>query len=398
MSTGKPRLGQVDGLRTIAVAMVVCFHYLDRWTTPTFALNIYPYGSTYAHHFLTYGAYGVQLFFIISGFVIFLTLERCTSLIEFFVRRIVRLWPALILATFATILIARSLAGSPPHASDTNSLLPSLTLIPKYVWGLLGVHTSGYADGVLWSLWIEIQFYLVAGIIFFVARRYFLYVMTAIAVALSALTYVVLDHLGRGLGLHLSPRVAFHLREFLIGSNMEAHLWWFIFGMAMYQLWAGRSRTSNLVIAGIAIIFQELTSLHLAPWGPGKGPIFALVIVGIFALFAGGLYLPALGRVLSLRWMRKIGEASYLMYLIHEVIGLTLVIWITRKLHWSGPTSIIAAIGVLVVLLGVCRLSFRYFETPSQRALMSAYRRFARATTPQRSLTKSPPEGSRSTP
>ena len=88
------RLAHLDGLRFLAVTAVILYHYLCRWTPPEYSPSLYPYGSTFAGLKLAqFGWLGVQLFFIISGFVIALTLSRCATLGEFAIRRYSRLAP-----------------------------------------------------------------------------------------------------------------------------------------------------------------------------------------------------------------------------------------------------------------------------------------------------------------
>ncbi len=81
------RLATLDGLRTIAILAVVAFHYCYRWGPPLNPASLYPYGTALAGlPDVRLGQYGVQLFFVISGFVIALTLERCRTPGEFAVR------------------------------------------------------------------------------------------------------------------------------------------------------------------------------------------------------------------------------------------------------------------------------------------------------------------------
>src|SRR5450631_2490401 len=104
------RIDILDGLRGVAVLAVIGFHYFSRWTFPLNEKNLYPYGDVFAHvPFFRFGYLGVNLFFLVSGFVITLTLARCNSSREFFVKRFSRLMPAMVLASSATFLIVRLL-------------------------------------------------------------------------------------------------------------------------------------------------------------------------------------------------------------------------------------------------------------------------------------------------
>src|ERR1044071_1527464 len=99
------RLAALDGLRALAIAWVILFHYAYFWT-PAGAAPLVPYGDAYAWvPFAAVGFLGVHLFFMISGFVILLTLEQTSDFKEFMVRRVVRLWPALFLLGSVTFVV-----------------------------------------------------------------------------------------------------------------------------------------------------------------------------------------------------------------------------------------------------------------------------------------------------
>ena len=89
------RLLFMDGLRGIAIILVFFYHaYSDQWAKFT------PYGDRFDSFFLfRYGEYGVPLFFLISGFVIAMTLEKCTTFRNFMFRRWIRLFPAMLVVS-----------------------------------------------------------------------------------------------------------------------------------------------------------------------------------------------------------------------------------------------------------------------------------------------------------
>lgn len=88
MPNSRPdRLVEVDALRGVAALAVVLFHYTTRFTD-LFQPGVPPAVSFPGGH------YGVNLFFIISGFVIFMTLEKTARPLDFVVSRFSRLFPA----------------------------------------------------------------------------------------------------------------------------------------------------------------------------------------------------------------------------------------------------------------------------------------------------------------
>ena len=109
------RLEVLDGMRGLAALMVVAYHFFARWAEPQFTPTLYAHGDDLAT-FLPLqlaGEVGVHLFFLISGFVIMMTLERATGLLDFIVKRAARLWPAmLVCATLSTLIINVSGVGN----------------------------------------------------------------------------------------------------------------------------------------------------------------------------------------------------------------------------------------------------------------------------------------------
>ena len=128
--TSPARMAHLDGLRGVAILSVLGFHYF------TCFQSIVPYGGAWAEFPpFRWGHLGVHLFFAISGFVIAMTLERCTGLDDFAVRRFARLWPTMLLCSllsYATLSLLPS--PWPPKPAD---FLPSLSFIDGFVWNKL---------------------------------------------------------------------------------------------------------------------------------------------------------------------------------------------------------------------------------------------------------------------
>ena len=122
------------------------FHYF------TCFQSIVPWDGAWAEFpLLRWGHLGVHLFFAISGCVIAMTLERCTGLDDFAVRRFARLWPTTLLCSLlsdATLALLPS--PWPPKPAD---LLPSLSFIDGFVWNqLIPGLDAGWIDVAYGSL------------------------------------------------------------------------------------------------------------------------------------------------------------------------------------------------------------------------------------------------------
>ena len=138
------RLPELDALRGIAALIVVLFHYTWRAHNKLSDLQTIPYG-------LAWGHYGVELFFAISGFVIFMTLERTRQTADFIVSRFSRLFPAF----WAGILVTTSavtLLGAGSLAQPANVILANFTMLQGFLY-------LPSVDGVYCSLTVELGFY-----------------------------------------------------------------------------------------------------------------------------------------------------------------------------------------------------------------------------------------------
>jgi peptidoglycan/LPS O-acetylase OafA/YrhL len=159
MSEGNPyeggehkRFHELDVLRGVAAVGVVLFHYITRYD------QLYPRRGDVAFDF-EIGSSGPLLFFVISGFVIFMTLSRCKVVSDFTVSRFSRLYPAYWAAVLLTYTVG-TIWPLPGQHYTVFQLLINFTMLQAY----LGVPPI---DDVYWTLNIEIFFYATMLILFF---------------------------------------------------------------------------------------------------------------------------------------------------------------------------------------------------------------------------------------
>ncbi len=167
------RLSALDGLRGVAILLVMGFHYFYHLESFYYKSKLYPYGETFSHVLIfKYGYMGVEMFFIISGFVIAMTLESSKSLTDFAIRRFVRIWPALIVSAVITFFLL-NWSDSPFAVFRRQfwpNFLPSLTLTPASLWSGWFPKVD-FVTGVYWSLVVEIRFYMIAVILYWLFAR-----------------------------------------------------------------------------------------------------------------------------------------------------------------------------------------------------------------------------------
>jgi len=157
----------IDGLRFLAILMVVLFHvnaYIQE-KSQTIAFNSTE--SCLSANIFVYGHQGVQLFFVISGFILAMPFMRQSfgqndkqiSLKQYFLRRLTRLEPPYFVSTLVLFLV---LAIFVSEKYSYNDLLASLFASLFYLNNFLFPGESPRINSVTWSLEVEIQFYLLA--------------------------------------------------------------------------------------------------------------------------------------------------------------------------------------------------------------------------------------------
>jgi peptidoglycan/LPS O-acetylase OafA/YrhL len=295
----------VDGLRAVAVLLVVLYHVGVPGPKSGFV--------------------GVDVFFVISGYLItsLLFLEAQQGRIDltaFYARRVRRLFPAMLVVVAATLLLG-AIFLLPIFSEQTSlarsAIATSVYLSNFYFWRYTGDYFSSSTvfEPLLhtWSLAVEEQFYLVwpfliIGLLKLGTRRNLRRDLLVLLVALSAVSF--------GLSLwatHAQPEAAFYLMPF--------RAWQFGAGGIVAILLADRAPGRAalgwaLSIAGLAAILVGGVMLHKQSF-PGWGAL--LPTLGAAAVIAGGQLAPTNFAAALLSWqpVRFIGLVSYSWYLWH---------------------------------------------------------------------------------
>jgi peptidoglycan/LPS O-acetylase OafA/YrhL len=333
------RLRGLDALRGLAALAVVLHHYTARYS----AITEQPLPVSFS---LPEGQYGVELFFILSGFVIFMTLERTPRLYDFVSSRVARLWPAYIACMTVTLIVA-TVAAPPwyPHQGPA-SIAKNLSMMPM----LLGAFPI---DGSYWSLTYEILFYGWAAAAFFLAGPRHTELLCTIWLAASFAWHHA-EH----------PSLPWKLQR--LTELQFANL--FVIGIMIYRI---RTR-QNTVMAALVLACALVLSKMGPYWSlrPIRHSVFA-VLVATFALLVWGATTERswLGRIRPLVWL---GEISYPLYLIHQVIGYVLL----QRLTGFGLGANLAVLATIALVILPAYLISRYIERPGQKAVRSLFARF----------------------
>lgn len=327
----KGRVEFLDGLRGVAIALVVLFHTYSRWT------KLIPFGREFASFPLfAEGWLGVELFFMISGFVIFMTLGKCQSFAEFIGRRWLRLFPAMLVCSLLIFATAWFFWDRPLGKPGWNDLLPGLTFIQPEWWSWVLGAPQRSLENSFWTLFVEVKFYAISGAVYFLLGE------TA-ALAVVALLFLA-ALVGQYLGLSWLNGAA----DFLDAS----YFGWFAAGALFYR-W---SRAHSPGRFGLAVAVALLAPVAI------EDPRleFKIFAYGIVLLFVTANLSPAIQRLLSWRPLLFLGFVSYPLYLVHENMTVSLMIKMGRWAPWIP--AILNPMLPLAAVLGIAWIVAAFAE------------------------------------
>lgn len=347
----KERLACVDGLRGVAVLMVVVYHARFCFIAPP--------GSPYlVDAAILQGYQGVSLFLVLSGFCLSYPLLQRRSAGEarwfvpsvFFARRCLRILPPYYIAFAYFSVMSMGLAaqgvripsiGAPPDLGNlaAHALLIH-NLFPAYVFT---------GNGAFWSLGLEWQWYLVFPFVLlaFVARP-----RLTVAIILAG---VAAWHVLTGDGLQLAVAGRF------ISAALPARLAEFVFGTVVAQTVVQRRSVAIWpLVAGLASPFLIVHVLPAALSQVAYGVAFACLL--LLAL-----------RVSTVRWclewrpLTSLGIASYSIYLVHEPFMQIIDVVLSRLMAPAAVLFFSCSVGILIGVM-FYRLVERPFQQPALRA------------------------------
>ncbi|MFT3704045.1 MAG: acyltransferase [Agriterribacter sp.] len=329
----KGRYNELDALRGIAAIFVLLFHYTLHRPQANLGFR--------------FGVTGVDLFFIISGFVIFMTLKKVKDSSEFIIGRISRLYPTYwACVTFTFILICISAVNSGSRI-DFVQYLVNLTMF-QYYFRIRDI------DGPYWTLLIEMVFYISIILIFYFKMMRFLKPI-GISVAVTAAVLC-----------------------FFFGNNkIVEKIFWvipllsfiplFLAGIIFYEIYTVKEKLlQNYLIIALCFICQ----ITLFPKGRSAEyittPEYFLVLICYFSLFI--LFVHHKLNFIVTGVTIFLGKISYSVYLIHQYISIKVIIpYLTDTLHINFW---IAALGVaLPVVLILASLLTYYVDIPCRKLM-----------------------------
>lgn len=316
------KIPEIEGVRALAILMVLFFHFFARWTPPIYSQDIYPYQIEIARKVSQYGYMGVQLFFMVSGFVILKSLENQASLATFARARIKRIFPSLYIAIPVIYITCNLLNQEFIAPIPISSFLPSLTLVGPDFLNLLFSTNFIWTTGVLWSLFIEIQFYLVAGVLFFNLKKY-TFVTKLFVIALSM----------QSLKIFLVLSESEKIKTFDALLPLHNYIWWFLAGATFYTILNSKKSYYLPTLIMISIFFNMIPLIYESSRVKYKLILCTIVIV-FYLIFYFLTIKPAKIAFLRSSVLIWLGGISYEFYLIHESLGISVI----SKINQFGMT------------------------------------------------------------
>ena len=307
----KARIGELDALRGLAAVAVMVFHFTGH------------YGEDVGHldrplFELAMGNYGVQLFFMISGFVIFMTLEKTRTAMDFVVTRFSRLYPAYWTALAISTLFVYTI-GMPEQRLPLSDLAANVTMVQSLL------HYR-HLDGSYWTLQIELMFY---------AQMLFWFMFGQ----LHRVPWIIAGWLVICVGYYFVQAAGLHVSWTLGQVLILEHIPFFGLGILFYRLHKavpGQWLNHLMIAACIAAIAITHPAVYVS---------VVLFCTAVFYLFVFG----------HLTWLQSapfayLGAISYSLYLLHQAIGFDIIWHLEHDAHASSTLAIFVAIGVTVVL------------------------------------------------
>jgi exopolysaccharide production protein ExoZ len=326
------RIESLQGLRAYAALAVLLVH----------AKFVLPGG-------ISVGSLGVHIFFVISGFII---AHICaTNPACFLRRRIARVAPpywTLTLLVFATALAApKWLHGT---TADPVNLLKSLLFIPY-------MKASGALQPMLfvgWSLNWEMLFYALVSVCLFVSQRYASLLGASLVVALCIVSAWLREPGDVLLAFYSNPAGY----EFVLGA--------LAFEIVVRADAAAVARHRDALTYAL---IAALAALILAEWTLHGHLMFVALAALSFVAVCSATLLSAAGFDLRNTWLIAIGNASYIMYLIHPFCFSLYQNVVSNRYPRLAPDHAIGLILCVAIVVAVSRFLHTYAELPCYRRL-----------------------------
>lgn len=328
-------------LRALA-AWAVVFHHYMQW--------YFGYRSTtlFGFFFTQYGSMGVDVFFVLSGFVVFLMAEKSPQgPLEFLINRFFRIAPTYWFYCAVVVLCISIFPRGFEYTSyNAKSILTTLLFLPSWNPTGLGIFPVLVVG---WTLNYEIFFYVALAACMAISRRHFFMILFC---AFTVLPLIYPNHLYYG-----NIAGSTKLWEFLAGALLS--IAWRSRGVATFV-----ERRNVLVAAYVILIFLS-TVLLQRTFGEHRPLAISVVLLALIA----ERYVNPDSKVVQ--WLVKLGDESYSTYLVHGIV-LGIIIHVTGT-NLRQPAQMGALLCYAVSVYGVSVASYQVLERSRYIAKLQNY-------------------------
>lgn len=363
------KIPELDGLRGIAIIMVLMHHMASENQ-----LRSYPMAKMLLYPFSTLGWAGVDLFFVLSGFLITGILleskERASGhyFRNFYVRRVLRIMPVYYLSIFLVFVVWRGffqqrIGTACDHEIYYLFYLQNWLEVCRVKTGF----NSGYI-GHFWSLALEEQFYIIwPCVVWFLSPRRLL--VFSFTVLVGALIARIVFNAMATTGFEAYSYSSFtRYDELAFGAIVAV-------GRSEYSVKMERfaRQTSSVLLPGLFIMLAT-TLAFFGVWAPQvENPLLRIIGYTLLAAISAGLIIKALygnadglfRKLLRVRGLIFIGTISYGLYIYHLFIQSVVIDWVRDSPHLNGIVGV--AVLTLTITFVVTYTSYRFFEMPLLR-------------------------------
>lgn len=339
----KNRISEIDALRGIACLMVVLNHFGNFTQLSSLGFEI--------------GCIGVDLFFIISGFVILLTIENNSEWKYFLINRFSRLFPTywicLILSVISMAISYNVLNEKAPDMYYLKTFIANLSMFQFYL-------NFPNIDGSYWTLIIELLFYFFIFLFLFTKKKHLIELFGAISL-LFPLCLIIFNK-----SIFSNPKIH-HLIDCI---PLLPYFPLFYSGILFYKMKFHQKKTLRWILLLFCFILQ--LSLFENFYNNRPELTFTQYLVTLSIIYGAFiLYLYNRLSFIANQITIWLGSISYCLYLIHQSIGTQVILpFLNNYLSINFYLAFLLSISLLLL---ISTLILKYIEKPSISYLRSKY-------------------------
>ncbi len=331
------KIASLQAIRAFAAIFVMLFHGTEILQERL--------GYLFLNNIFVAGFSGVDVFFVLSGFIILYTSSaEKNNIARFLKKRFIRIYPIYWIVT-ALLIVSFFIAPSSDQSykSDPGVILGSLSLFPQ----------KQYVVGVAWTLTYEVIFYLVFAVTYFKNPKFLFYAFTGWVTTILLCFFLNIKTGSFAIDALISPIILNFAFGCLVAylykryANFAYSGWIFWSGLVLFTLmWS---------------IFYQLRISNPDAFTGDMARVYLFGIPAAFLIF-GALYLPV-----GIPWLLVyLGDASYSLYLVHGTV-LSLLIKLVVKFNYEALFGSVA--GAITLFIGTLFISCCFYSVVEKNLL-----------------------------